>query len=205
MKRRADDPAALRVDPGQGAVGGARDPDRPFAGGEPERRGPDRDRRGDRDVVVAEEQEERRDQRREDRGSDEPPPRQRAHPPAQTPPFSVPLPGGDGARRRLGAVAEDPGRGRGRALALARRLDQGAGAGVAIARVLGDGSLDHGVEAGGHLRLGVAGAAGEGDDPGQRLVEDAAERVDVGGGADVAGPATARATCTRRCRRSRRR
>ena len=61
-----------------------------------------------------------------------------------------------------------------------------AGARVAVGRVLGDGALDHRVEPLRHLRLGVGFLARVGDDPGQRLVEDAAERVDVGGRADRA-------------------
>ena len=63
-----------------------------------------------------------------------------------------------------------------------------AGARVALGRVLGDGALDHRVEPLRHLRLGVGLLAGVGDDPGQRLVEDAAERVDVGGRADRSAP-----------------
>ena len=96
-------------------------------------------------------------------------------------------------RRPLGAAAvvaglgrEDPRRRQSRPLALARRRDQGAGAGVALGRVLGDGALDHRVQPRRHLRLGVGLLAGEGRDPGQRLEEDAAERVDVGGGTDRA-------------------
>ena len=84
-------------------------------------------------------------------------------------------------------------------------VDQRAGARVALGRVLGDRPFDHRVEPLRHLRLGVGVLARVGDDPGQRLVEDAAERVDVGGRPDAARRATAPATCTRRCRRPRRR
>jgi len=50
-----------------------------------------------------------------------------------------------------------------------------------ISRILGDGALDHRLQPRRDLRLGVGVLAREGRDPGQRLVEDAAERVDVGG------------------------
>ena len=76
---------------------------------------------------------------------------------------------------------------------------------VALGRVLGDRPLDHRVDPLRHLRLGVGLLAGVGDDPGQRLVEHAAERVDVGRRARPARRATAPAPCTRPCRRSRRR
>ena len=92
---------------------------------------------------------------------------------------------GDHLGRASGRVGEDAGRRRRRALMLTGGVDQSARGRKALRRVLGDGAFDHGVEARGDLGLGVLGLACVGDDPGQRLIEDAAERVDVGSRADA--------------------
>ena len=96
--------------------------------------------------------------------------------------------GRDRRGRALRRLREHPGRRQPAALALAGRGDQRARARVAVGGVLGDGPLDHRVEPRRHLRLGVGVLARVGDDPGQRLVEDAAERVDVGGRPDRPAP-----------------
>ena len=177
----ADRVPARRVEPGQGAVGFAGHPDRVGGGGDPQRRGANRDRLGDVDPAAAEQGRGQRRQpggrRRRGAGPLQPPPAQRPEAPAAA---------ADRLRRPLRRVREHPRRRQAGALALAGGGDQRPGARVAPARVTVDGPLDHRVKPLRDLRLGVGVLAGVGDDPGQRLVEDAAERVDVGGGADRA-------------------
>ena len=104
------------------------------------------------------------------------------------------------ALRGLGGLAgRDGAGGRGRRLALQRRprgAREVAGRGVALGRLLRHRGADHGVERGGHRRVERArggrriaevrvhlrqlGVARERDAAGQRMEEDAAERVDVG-------------------------
>ena len=144
----------------------------------------DRDRRGDRDVVAAEQEDEGGDQR------DERPRASPASPSARdrtraaqasrlAPPGSArvgasgPLGRGPGSRPGSPPGARAPPRS-------ARRRSGSARPGPWRPRARSPSSMPAR-----HLRLGVGVLAREGDDPGQRLVEDAAERVDVGGRADA--------------------
>ena len=100
-----------------------------------------------------------------------PPPCARTSPARRSAPCALAaVAGEDGGRPHLGALA---GAGGG---------DQLAGAAVAVGGVFGGRAADRRLHPLRHLRLGVGFAAREGGDAGHHLVEDAAERVDVGGG-----------------------
>jgi len=171
------------------------DGETPLAGadGKPDRWPADVDRRGDRrPSAVVDEDDVGDSEDADDQHPGEIPGVRRvvaapyvAHP-AHRPRF--PLGRRPGAERdggRVRPLRQHLGRCRGCAMALARGADQLAGGGEALRRVLGDGAFDHRLHPPRQLGLRVALFASVGGDPGQRLVEDAAERVDVGGRADL--------------------
>ena len=190
-KRRRRDPASCWVDPRKRPVESAGHPDRVLADREAQRRPPHLDRRRDGGAAAAQHQN-RRHTQCDDRES-RPGQQGRRQPRNPLPPTCVP--GIDRRRRWVIAgmfrraplgIGEDKGRRRRGADVGARRVDQLAGRRVPLGRVFGDGPFDDPVEASRHLGLDIALAARVGDDAGERLVEDAAERVDVGCRADLA-------------------
>jgi hypothetical protein len=181
--RFANDRLRLWIDPRQGALAPTGRPDRTRPGGEPQRALAHRDWRRDRDAVAAEQDEGQRD-RAGDRGDAGAEPLLRFRTEAATSPPRT----ADSLRRLLLASREHPRRRRRRALPLARGCDQRAGGAEAIAGVLRDRALDHRIDSLRDFRLGVCLLARVGNDSGERLIEDTAERVDVCLGPDSLPP-----------------